>query len=62
MEHIQEHDIVYLKEDFEGRKKGEHGTVVHVYNNITAFEVEFSNPSCTKTIDKPILTKEKVKV
>jgi hypothetical protein len=41
---IKEHDRIVLKNDIpaEGRKAGDVGTVVHVYRNGLAYEVEFT--------------------
>lgn len=40
---INEHDIVETTVDKFDIKSGSKGTVVHVYPNSNAFEVEFSN-------------------
>lgn len=49
---IREHDIVLLASALleEGLKAGESGTVVHVYRNGMAFEVEFITPQGSKVI------------
>ena len=46
---IKEHDIVTLINDLDVPqiKAGETGTVIHIYPNSKAYEVEFSNPTHT---------------
>lgn len=48
---IKEHDIVYLLNDIGPRlKKGDSGTVVHVYGDVGFFEVEFIGPDSKSTV------------
>lgn len=58
---IKEHDIVKSNKDINllGHKlisKGDEGTVVHIYTNDEAYEVEFSKISTTFTMKRNEIT------
>jgi hypothetical protein len=45
---IQEHDIVVVTKDLMSNtvvSVGDEGTVVHIYPNVKAYEVEFAKPN-----------------
>lgn len=54
---LKEHDIVIVKKDGQHVKKGEKGTIVHIYSS-GDFEVEFSEDE-NKVV---LLLKEEVKL
>lgn len=40
---MEENDIVKLREDIQGLKKGTRGTIIYAYARGNVFEVEFPN-------------------
>jgi hypothetical protein len=65
---INEHDVVILEQDLPGTtfKKGDKATVVHIYPNEEAYELEFFNENgstlAVETVNAKIAGQEIIKV